>query len=113
MIYLDVRNRKEDIVNEDLQVVNEDFVTFLHNFWTRYLINGSHAFNLKKFNPFELFATLCYIPYTFQRLIFGSTLRNTMIKRTTNGSLSQSRSLNRKNRVLSQALFFFCLETLI
>lgn len=63
MIYLDVRNRKEDIVNEDLQVVNEDFVTFLHNFWTRYLVNGTHEFNLKKFNPFELFATLCYIPY--------------------------------------------------
>lgn len=63
MIYVDVRKRKEDIVNEDLQVVNEDFVTFLHNFWTRYLINGAHEFNLKKFNPFELFATLCYIPY--------------------------------------------------
>lgn len=65
MIYLDVKNRKEDIsLNEDnLHVVNEDFITFLHNFWTRYLINGTHEFNLKKFNPFELFATLCYIPY--------------------------------------------------
>lgn len=61
MGYLNINNQEK--INEEMEPLNEDLITFLHNFWTRYIIYGSHEFNLKKFNPLELIATMCYIPY--------------------------------------------------
>lgn len=43
--------------------LNEDFITLLHNYWTRSLAYGTHEFNLKKFNPLDIFAIMCYVPY--------------------------------------------------
>lgn len=46
MGYLNIN--KQEQLNEEMEPLNEDLVTFLHNFWTRYIIYGSHEFNLKK-----------------------------------------------------------------